>query len=1027
MWFTRITKTKRVKLEVQLEDLIPAPEFEASIEEALEHPTTAEKFQGVYRVLSRWGDVVPLEIEIGSSIALSGADLKPIQEIDERGFDNISQFSTIKNMMVTITGADVNLTYSQWAAIKDLASNTQWQRVAVNKVTPTVNLLPSHLRARLSGLYAKQLCYIPPGGVGPANVLYAYQTYDDTKHASRTISSITIRCSYFIEVLAITYSDGLTTTKHGGGGHVGVEYEFALATGEHIIEMLIWVEGDWLFGLQFVTNLGRCSDQYGIQFGPPIVARCKGGILVGFLSHTKLHPEYKEMYHKVQGIWRCDLLPRIPKEDDVYSEYFGDKNRNGRAFNDRVLVGNSTSIHISSVEVWSGEFIDRIQFTYTEIVDGREFKSTAQHGGPGGSYHRFALENGEQIVTVSGKHEAACITQLCFVTNRGRTSEVFGGGKGQSLSALAPRDKDGNCFRLQYICGKSNDVSLTGIITHLVQADRADNNRNPHPPEPDQDSDILASTSLKNIDDKDALLQNIGCLFGIRVDSNDCPQILARQVAKFARDRKPVVREINELSTESITTKTERETNYIHHGWSIAAASTTNSWISSRIASNNQPNAEGTWSEIEAALKKPTIFQRFEAVYQALHDWGDVVALGVEMGTSLVLTDLETNMSKLPDTATWTDTRYLATIRTARTRQVSILTSNTKELIFYLRSIPQEEMSSYRNEPSLDWRQTRITRVVDTLQLLPAELQGQLSQLYTQRLSYIPAITIGPSDSSCATHDDTPLSEKTISGVSIYASDYIRSMRFAYTDKLSWSKHKGSEEYGSEHEFILGVGEHITEMLIWKGSWGYVNGLQLITSFGRCSPHFGGTWGTPTVARSKGGALVGIISLIRKHDYGRMFRDIQGIWRHDIIDTVPKEEDVFSDYFGFEKGKPFNDRIVVRNSDITISKIEVWSGSEIDCLRFTYCDREVQGLNEIQTERHGGRGNRKEFVLEPGEHIVNKNRSTEIYGKGQSNGESHSFAVSSPKDKEGKRMRLHYVCGKSDSYLNGIMFVWTHM
>ncbi|CAE6473792.1 unnamed protein product [Rhizoctonia solani] len=79
MWFTRITKTKRVKLEVQLEDLIPAPEFEASIEEALEHPTTAEKFQGVYRVLSRWGDVVPLEIEIGSSIALSGADLKPIQ------------------------------------------------------------------------------------------------------------------------------------------------------------------------------------------------------------------------------------------------------------------------------------------------------------------------------------------------------------------------------------------------------------------------------------------------------------------------------------------------------------------------------------------------------------------------------------------------------------------------------------------------------------------------------------------------------------------------------------------------------------------------------------------------------------------------------------------------------------------------------------------------------------------------------------------------------------------------------------
>ncbi|CAE7186682.1 unnamed protein product [Rhizoctonia solani] len=116
--------------------------------------------------------------------------------------------------------------------------------------------------------------------------------------------------------------------------------------------------------------------------------------------------------------------------------------------------------------------------------------------------------------------------------------------------------------------------------TTPVQADSADNNRNLHPQELGQDSDILASTSLKNIDDKDTLLQNIGCLFGIRVDSNDGPQILARQVAKFAGDRNPVVREINELSTESITTKTERETNYIHHGWSIAAASTTNSWIS---------------------------------------------------------------------------------------------------------------------------------------------------------------------------------------------------------------------------------------------------------------------------------------------------------------------------------------------------------------------------------------------------------------------------------------------------------------
>ncbi|CAE6473783.1 unnamed protein product [Rhizoctonia solani] len=602
---------------------------------------------------------------------------------------------------------------------------------------------------------------------------------------------------------------------------------------------------------------------------------------------------------------------------------------------------------------------------------------------------------------------------------------------------------------------------MSELEPRLVWTKASDNsnNLNPHPPEPepDKDFDIFDSTSLKNSRDKDTLLQNIGYLRGVRVDNNDGPQTLTRRVAKFIGVESPLVQEITDFFTETISAKTERETNYIHHGWSNIAASTINPWILSRIAANNQPDAQGSWltrrtlvqrfrvrvspkdlvavpefrAEIEAALKKSTVFHQFEAVYQALYDWGDVVPLEVEMGASSVFTDVETNMSKLPHTAAWNDTHYLTTIRTGRTTR--------QEGTNYW----ENEISPGRNIPPLNWRQTRVRSVVDTIRLLPVELQGQLSQLYARRLSYVPAITIGPGDSTCKTHDDTPLAGQTISGATIYASDYIRSMKFVYVDKLIWSKHEGSESYGSEHDFVLGDGEYITEMLIWKSSWGYVNGLQLITNVGRCSPHFGGVWGTPTVVRSKGGVLVGIISLIKQHDYGRMFRDIQGIWRHDVFDTVPKEEDVFSDYFGSEKGKPFNDRIVVRNSDMAISKIEIWSDSVIDCLQFTYRDKASQGHNEAQTERHGGRGNRKEFALETGEHVVSvsgrynnervtqlsfvtdKSRSTEVFGQGKSNGESHSFAVSSPKDKKGKRMRLHYICGKSDSYLNGIMFVWT--
>lgn len=406
-----------------------------------------------------------MEIEIGTSICVSGDTLKDVQPegMDEQGFGNIAQFSTIRSVFVAITGACLSLTYDQWATIEDLASNSQWKRISVNKVVPIINLLSCDLQARLSELYAQRLCYMPFDGAGPVN--QHYRTYDDNKHASRTISSIKIRCSYFIELLSITYSDGVTSAPHGGGGHVGTVYEFPLATGEHITEMLIWIEGIWLYGLQFITSMGRCSDQYGIHRGTPTVARCKGSVLVGFISHTKLHPDFKELFHQVQGIWRRDLVPKVPKEDDVYSDYFGNIKQDGKNFNDRVIVGNSTSIRVSSVEVWSSEQIDSIKFTYTDIIDGQERTSTTnRRGGPGGLYHKFILENGEHVVTVSGRYEEAHVTQLCFVTNQGRTSEVFGGGKGQSFSALSPRDKSGNRFRLQYVCGKSTDTLLASIM-----------------------------------------------------------------------------------------------------------------------------------------------------------------------------------------------------------------------------------------------------------------------------------------------------------------------------------------------------------------------------------------------------------------------------------------------------------------------------------------------------------------------------------------------------------------------------------
>ncbi|CAE6426585.1 unnamed protein product [Rhizoctonia solani] len=1012
IWYTRLTRIRLFRVQVLLEDLVPMPEFEAAIEEALRQPTTFEKFQAVYRALARWSDVVPLEIELGSSFALTDTEMNRLQlpETGERNYNNIAWFSKFKTGDITITGGEPRWSDGNWSTMD--ARDSERQVIKIGKVASTTSLLASDLQTQLSDL-----------------------TYDDNQHASKTISSVTIRSSDYIELLSIIYFDGTTSGRHGGGGHVGIEYKFTLATDEHITEMLTWTNGEWLLGLQFVTNRGRCSPQYGANLNVPCVARAKGGVLVGFLSHTKLHPDYKEMFSGVQGIWRHDVLPRVPKEEDVYSEYFGDKDSSWHenAFNDRVLVGNSKSIYISCVKVRSGAGIDGIQFIYKDNKDGQESEfMSPQHGGPGGSLHQFVLGNGEHIVSVVGRHGEKYITQLCFGTNR--------------VTHHKPSPST-------WTCGNRRQTGDPGLPSENIprmertEATGNDNNCNAHPPAQDPDLDILATTSLKNSEDKDTLLRNIGYLCGIRVDDTDGPRNLTRQVAKFVGDQPPFVQEMMNFLTETIKTSTERDTNYIHHGWSIDAVSTISPWTASRIASNNHPNADGTWltrrtlvqrfavqhslgdlapvpefkAEIEAALEKPSIFQKFEAVYRALHKWGDVVPLEVEMGVSLTFTDLETNMSKLPDTAQWNNTHYLTTIRTARTTRQA--REGTDGSCWGVELWPNRTMSP------LHWRRIRVTKVASTTKLLPAELQGQLLQLYSRRLSYVPAITVGPSDSTCRAQDGTPSDLRQVSGVVLYASDWIRSMRFVYVDKMGSTKHEGSEKCGSEYTFMLK-----SEMLIWRGDW--VEGLQFITSFGRCSPHFGGNGHAPVVARSKGGILVGIISMVKENQHkSLLFRKIQGIWRHDVVNKAPKEDDVFSDYYGSkDKGRPFNDRVVVGNSDIAISRIDVRCGSAIDSLQFTYTDDAGRGGNEYQTEDHGGPGgDKKQFILESGEHILsvtgrydneritqlcfvtNKGRTSEVFGQGKSIGSSHSISVSSPKDKEGKRMRLQYVCGKSDN------------
>ncbi|CAE6399555.1 hypothetical protein ACGC1H_005969 [Rhizoctonia solani] len=358
-WITRRTLALRLRVQVLLEDLSPVPEFEAAIEEALTRSSRFERFQAVYRALSRWGDVVPLEIEMGSSLSFTDteANFAQLPPVEAAPFDNINNINAfkIKTTNIVRKGSASNAEWSDGSWVTIDVPAIGWRLVRIVAVASTVDLLSDSLQARLTELYAERFSYVPPFTIGP--IAWNQKIHDDAQNASRTISNVEVRGTGHLIGFSIKYLDGVVSK---GGRDGGNHHTFTLNNGEHIVEIMTCTDDEWLRGIQFITNTGRCSTIYGWFEGIPVVSRSKGGVLAGLSTSSKKHAEWNYVLTGVRGIWRYDLISRIPKENDVHSEYFGSK-KHGVIFNDRALIGNSGSMHISSVEVRSGSVIDSIQ------------------------------------------------------------------------------------------------------------------------------------------------------------------------------------------------------------------------------------------------------------------------------------------------------------------------------------------------------------------------------------------------------------------------------------------------------------------------------------------------------------------------------------------------------------------------------------------------------------------------------------------------------------------------------------------
>ncbi|KAG9094738.1 hypothetical protein FRC07_011261, partial [Ceratobasidium sp. 392] len=286
---------KRRVVNIPSEELRPSPKFEAEIRDVLSKPRKAEMLQGVYDVLSRWGDVIPLVYELGASLTITDVDkhndteyswLTPLNSQVSR----LGRIATLGGNIQTISGGNMSAWMSQ-----DLQT-CDWRIIRVLRVMPTLDLLDRELQAELASLHASILSFDPPALDGAGNL---HPTWDDTPHALKTMLTVRVRCVQQVDGLSALFADGAQSNQHGAGG---IEHRFELRS--------VWDDAGGVCAVQFVTTNGRFSLHFGGNGGTPKILSSEAGVLAGFIGRmTKWND--KDTVGRIQTIWRHDI-PQAP-------------------------------------------------------------------------------------------------------------------------------------------------------------------------------------------------------------------------------------------------------------------------------------------------------------------------------------------------------------------------------------------------------------------------------------------------------------------------------------------------------------------------------------------------------------------------------------------------------------------------------------------------------------------------------------------------------------------------------------------
>ncbi|QRV96479.1 Jacalin-like lectin domain protein [Ceratobasidium sp. AG-Ba] len=463
-------------------------------------------------------------------------------------------------------------------------------------------------------------------------------------------------------------------------------------------------------------------------------------------------------------------------------------------------------------------------------------------------------------------------------------------------------------------------------------------------------------------------------LHGLLINDSSGPIRSKQQVAMFKGGgyySATWIREVNNLKLETINTQSERDSNYVHLGWSLSAVATQTPWISARIARENQTTEKGRWTtrratlqrlrveiaqddlmpkpgfeqEIKAALMLSTMTEKIVAVHEALNRWGDVVPLLYDFGISISFTDLAENI----DTdRSWWGINY-SLLGTTRFNMEKRATPNFGGSA---RVIVERGFGEwmYQEVDAKEWSLTRIHKVLPTFQLLEKDLQEELADLHSKIISFSNVQLSYCATEGGITWDDCPHALKCVNQLHVHCGDRINGLSLVYKDGTQ-SNSGGTGD--TKHSFELAVDEHITDILTWADSR-ILYGIQFITTKNRLSPHYGGAPGTPALLTAGGGILAGFSGLLVNENDQDSMRRLQVSVTSTVVRLTRLATRIYTEYIGGSGGGPFNDWEYSGGShNAYISSIDVQCGSQIDGIQFTYTDKSIHNVHVTKAPYHG--------------------------------------------------------------------------